>query len=403
MIDQKKEKIQIEATNRWVQNGKIGTVEVATGHGKTFIAFRCILTMPKKSNVLFLAETQVREKTIREDVTQYKKFYGKDPLAGYNVKFGLYQSAHKYKLEDWFPNNNPTIVVMDEIHDSISEVYLNFAKNNLFGTNIARLGLSATIDRKSKYLIHGVETTKFKILEQFCPIIYTYSLQDSIDNKTTRDLRFFVVTHQLDRVNKTIKGGSAKKGFFLQTEESRYTYLHGEFMKSMFKNYPTAKAKESAIIATASRRARFLYSLPSKIIECKKLLSKLQDKTLVFGLDSKTLLSICPTAIVEENKNWEKDLEDFKSGKTLLGASNKMLKQGENVPGLKTVVFLAYFSKTVAFEQICGRNTRSKDLGNVIIFVTSGTQEESWFKSMTEGMNVPFIYCNSVDHLLKQI
>ena len=50
-----------------------------------------------------------------------------------------------------------------------------------------------------------------------------------------------------------------------------------------------------------------------------------------------------------------------------------------------------------------GRNTRAKDLGNVIIFVTNGTQEESWFKSMTEGMNVPFIYCNSVEHLIKQL
>lgn len=113
MIDQRKEKIQNEAVSSWVKNNKIGTVEVATGHGKTFIAFKCILTMPKKTNVLFLAETRVREKTIKEDVIQYKKFYGKDPLKDYNVKFGLYQSAHKYKLSDWFNNNNPIIVVMD--------------------------------------------------------------------------------------------------------------------------------------------------------------------------------------------------------------------------------------------------------------------------------------------------
>jgi superfamily II DNA or RNA helicase len=113
MVDLRKERIQIEAVDCWTKNNKVGTVEVATGHGKTFIAFRCILTMPKRSNVLFLAETQVREKTIKEDVTQYKKFYGKDPFKDYNVKFGLYQSAHKYKLEDWFPNDNPIIVVMD--------------------------------------------------------------------------------------------------------------------------------------------------------------------------------------------------------------------------------------------------------------------------------------------------
>jgi hypothetical protein len=64
---------------------------------------------------------------------------------------------------------------------------------------------------------------------------------------------------------------------------------------------------------------------------------------------------------------------------------------------------LAYYSKPKDWVQITGRNTRGKDLGNVIIFVTNGTQEESWFKSMTEGMNVPFIYCSSVEHLLKQL
>lgn len=281
-------------------------------------------------------------------------------------------------------------------------MYLNFAKNNLFNTKIARLGLSATIDRKSKYIIQGVETTKFKVLEQFCPVVYTYGLQDSLDNKTTRDLRFFIVKHQLDNSVKNIKGGS-KTTPFMQSEQAAYSYLDGEFKKAMFRAYKGDAEKVYAIRAAASRRARLLYSLPSKIKECRKLVSSLQDKTLVFGLDSKTLLSICPTAIVEENPNWEKDLKDFELGKSLLGASNKMLKQGANIPGLKTVVLLAYYSKPKDFVQIVGRNTRSKDLGNVIVFVTNGTQEESWFKSMTEGMNVPFIYCSSVEHLLKQL
>lgn len=42
-------------------------------------------------------------------------------------------------------------------------------------------------------------------------------------------------------------------------------------------------------------------------------------------------------------------------------------------------------------------------VGNVIIFVTSGTQEEKWFASMTEELNVDFIYCKTVDELLKKM
>jgi hypothetical protein len=47
------------------------------------------------------------------------------------------------------------------------------------------------------------------------------------------------------------------------------------------------------------------------------------------------------------------------------------------------------------------RNTRGKDLGSIIVFVTTGTQEESWFESMTENMtDVTFRYCPSVEHFL---
>lgn len=59
MIDIKREEIQNQAFGAWLDNGKIGTVEIITGLGKTFIAFKGILSMPANSNCLFLAETTV--------------------------------------------------------------------------------------------------------------------------------------------------------------------------------------------------------------------------------------------------------------------------------------------------------------------------------------------------------
>lgn len=117
MINKKKEEIQEAAYQAWLAAGKIGTVEQATGTGKTFVAFKCILSMPKGSNILFLAETVVREATVREDANKYEKFYGVHPLKDYNFKFATYQGAYKYKLVDYFPNAQPdnTIIVMDEI------------------------------------------------------------------------------------------------------------------------------------------------------------------------------------------------------------------------------------------------------------------------------------------------
>ena len=409
MINKIKEKVQEDAFNAWLANGKIGTAEMATGTGKTFVAFRAILSMPKGSNILFLAETVVRENTVLADAKQYLKFYGVDPLKGYKFKFATYQGAYKYDVWDYFPNANMdnTIVIMDEIHDILSDKRIEFIeKSNAKGAPkfqvIPKLGLTATIDRKTLYLIQGQEVTKFNKLRLFCPVVYTYSLQNSMDNKTTRDIKFFVLKHKLNSVGKTIHIKTANHDFY-NTEEVNYAHLNKAIRTAMFAKYPSALAKTKRVIEVATRRARFLYSLPSKVLACKSLLNDLPGKTLVFGQDSATLLDICPTAIVSENKNYVQDLADFKAGKTMLTCSNKILKQGENIPGLDNVVLLAYYSKTKDFVQMIGRCRMDKAIGNVIIFCTSGTQEEKWFESMTEDLNVSFIYCTNYKQIIDKL
>lgn len=409
MINVIKEKIQNEAVDAWLKNGKIGTVEQATGTGKTFVAFKCIQSMPKGSNILFLAETVVRQNTVLQDAQQYKKFYGVDPLKGHKFKFATYQGAYKYSLWDYFPNatTENTILVMDEIHDILSDKRIEFIqKSQIFSYSpfplIPKVGLSATIDRKTVYLIQGQEITKFDLLKTFCPVVYTYSLQESMDNKTTRDIKFFVLKHQLDDVNRNIQAG-AKGQSFWTTEKLNYSYLDKSVRDAMFAKYKTAEEKKFRTIQVATRRARFLYSLPSKVKLCKELLTKLPGKTLVFGQDSATLLDICPTSIVSDNPNYVQDLADFKAGKTMLTCSNKILKQGENIPQLDNIVLLAYYSKSKDWVQMVGRLRGDKNIGNVIIHLTGNTQEEKWFDSMVQDMNVSFIYCTSIAQLIAKL
>lgn len=412
MLSATKERIQQEAYESWYAAGKIGTVEQATGTGKTFVAFKCILSMPKGSNILFLAETVVREATVSADAKQYKKFYGVDPLKGYKFKFATYQGAYKYTLLDYFPTATPqdTIVVMDEIHDILSDKRIEFVNNSMIVTMknpigfqwFPKVGLSATIDRKTQYLIQGQEITKFDLLKTFCPVVYTYSLQESMDNKTTRDIKFFVLKHELDSTNANIHV-TAKGSNFYTTEKSNYAHLDKYVKDAMFQKYTSEAAKKQRVIQVATVRARFLYSLGSKIKSCKELVKQLPGKTLVFGQDSKSLLDICPTSIVSENTNYVQDLADFKSGKTMLTGSNKILKQGENIPMLNNVVLMAYYSKTKDFCQMIGRLRTDMPNGNVVVYVTSGSQEEKWFSKMTEELNEPFIYCTSIKQLIDKL
>lgn len=408
MLNLQKERIQLEAYQAWLDNGKIGTIEQATGTGKTFVFFRCVQSMPKGSNILLLAETVVREKTILDDALEYKKFYGINPLDGYNFKFVTYQGAYKYTLWDYFQFANPknTLLAMDEIHDICSDKRVLFIQNSdqIYPDFklIPKVGLSATIDKKTLYEIQGKETTKFDLLKTFCPIIYTYTLQESMDNRTTRDIKFFVIKHELESKSSKIQV-TAKGKSFTTTEKANYAHLDKYVREAMFAKYKDEASKKQRVIQVATVRARFLYSLPSKVQSCKDLISKLPGKTLVFGQDSASLLDICPTSIVSENSNYIKDLADFKLGKTKLTGSNKILKQGENIPHLDNIVLYAYYSKNKDWVQMVGRLRQDKAVGNVIVYVTSGTQEEKWFEKMTEELNEPFIYCLSIQQCLNRL
>jgi len=354
--------------------------------------------MPKGTNCLFLAEVGVREKTIRDDAEFFKELYGYNPLDGYNVQFMLYQSAYKTSIQKIFPNSKSTFICYDEIHEICSHKRILFVLNSDL-KNVKQIGLSATIDYKTLYEIQGERISKLDVLKKFCPVIFTYSINEAIDDKNTRELKFFILKHNLD-IRKNIKTGPKDKQW-LTSEKLAYEYLDREFKKALF--LPNGSSKDFKIRMTSSNRARFLYALESKIPIVKELISKLQGKTLVFGLDNQSLTNICPTAIVESNKNLAKDLDDFKNGITQLGASNRILRQGENIKGLANIIFHSYYGKFVPLRQCLGRSRKADSVGIIVLIMTSGTQEEVWFKNATEGLNSNWIYTTSVDEIISKI
>ena len=84
----------VESTNSSCYN----TLEVATGVGKTFIAFKYLYHMSdtrgltKHDEVWFLAETTTRQATLEEEAKKFKKIYGKNPLKDFNIVFHCYQA-----------------------------------------------------------------------------------------------------------------------------------------------------------------------------------------------------------------------------------------------------------------------------------------------------------------------
>ena len=111
-LNAKKSEIQQRAFDAWNKD-RFSTCILHTGMGKTFLFFKCLLSVDCKQ-VLMLAETELREKNILDDAQKYQTFYGVNPLEGRDVRFKCYQSAYKTTVRKIFNNDNPVFVLADE-------------------------------------------------------------------------------------------------------------------------------------------------------------------------------------------------------------------------------------------------------------------------------------------------
>ncbi len=393
MLDLKKDEIQNSAVDIWINTGCKGTLQLSTGTGKTFCFFKAILKTCKVGDkILFLAETRQREIDLFVDLEKFEKIF-KVNLRQYNIQFDCYQSAYKWNNLKW------NLVCADEIHDSLSPSYSKFYTNNKIGK---LLGLSATIDKTTKYSIDGIDFTKGDLLKQICPVVFSYSLNDAVNEGTTKKLNIYVISHDLNWIEKDVLAGTKDKPF-ITTEQAAYDYWDNQFKKALF--MPDGLPKTFKIRNTSAARAKILYQLNSKIIAIKELLPNINGKTLLFGNDIDSLLKI--TSNVISNRNTDKEnlelRENFDNGIIDIIASFKMLKQGANLSNLDNTIIMSYYSKELDIIQRLGRQRFTNETGSIFIFVTRRTQEEKWFSKAFENItNYNMIYCNDIQDSIKK-
>lgn len=329
------DKIQKEALIAWLENDKKGTAELATGVGKTILALHALYTMDSNDDIhLFLAETISRKKDLLNDVKKYNQIFNRDVFRDYRLKFHCYQTVYRWK------NRNFGLIIADEIHDSLSPAYSKFYYNNNYK---AIIGLSATIDRKTKYVENNIEFTKGKLLDDIAPSIYKYTINQGQKDKVSRKLNIYIIQQELDNVNKNIIAGSIKNRFF-QTEKAAYDYWDKEHKKAWF--IEDVELRDLKIRITSTKRSNLLFNLPSKQENVKKLLKHLKNKTILFGNSLDSLLNITKNTVSSRNKEEVNDeiIDDFNNNKLNLIASFKKLKQGANLENADNCILMSYFS-----------------------------------------------------------
>lgn len=399
--NEKKDKVQRQALAAWEKANKVGTCEIITGLGKTFIGLHALYTMPRNDDVhLFLAEVSDRRKDLLADIKKYNAIFNRDVLNDYNLKFYCYQTVYKWKDRKF------GLVISDEIHDSLSPSYSRFYMYNSYK---AIIGLSATVNLNTKYLLpSGKEVTKRDYLNKVAPICFSYKLKEAKEEGTSRKLDIHVILHELNSVDKDVAAGSPKKRFF-QTEKASYDYWDSRVKKTYFMPELTMEdleQKQLMIRVTAKKRTDVLYDMKSKVVIVKKLLSALKSKTIIFGNSIDTLLKITPNVVSSRNAESENSRirKAFDEGLINRIGSFKKLKQGANLVGLDNAILMSYYSTSLDLIQRIGRLRDNGKIGNIFIIVTKGTQEEVWFSKMmeeTQGFNI--IYHSNVEECIKKI
>lgn len=394
----KRDSIQNDAHIEWLNANKKGTVEIATGMGKTFIFLHALHSMPKNEKInIFLAETKERKKDLLEQIEKYDKIFDCDTINDYILQFECYQTVYKWE------NKHFGLVGADEIHDALTPVYSLFFENNTYD---AIIGLSAKIDTETTYTIKrgniNIPIKKEYYLEKYCPIIYQYSLQEARTDDLNRDVKVHIIHNVLDSNTKNIVAGN-KKVKFMQTEQEYYDYWNKKYMNACSeRDYMRRDLfKKIAVV----KRTQFLYNLPSKVDICRKLLKHI-DRVIVFGNSIDGLLKVTPNVISSRNSDAQNDYyrRRFERNELQHIASFKKVKQGANIKRLNNVIMMSYFSTEKDLIQRFGRIRANPDEeGNVFIIVTRNTVEAGWYINMIQNVEKTYNIFNhtNVDECIK--
>lgn len=364
----KLEEVQKKAYMSWINSGYKGTINVATGVGKTFIAFKCLYKALKsgkvtgRPKVIFYAETDIRKITLEEEIAKFKTVYNLDINKDFDISFVCYQAAKKLIAD---------IKILDEIHFIGEKMAAQFEDDTAL-----IIGLTATTS-ESTIVNEQTGLTKEAIIKKIAPVCFRYTLEQGIEEEILSPFVTTLIHHQLDNTTKYLQPN--KKSKILVTEQNYYN------TKNIVKNLPGTN--EFMKKTLGRQMAKLLWQCRSKAETVKNLLPTLQGKTIIFGVELDLLMEITDNVVSGRNSEElnSKLIEDFNKGDIQVIASSKKLKQGITLDGVTNCILVSYYGTSTDFIQKLGRIVRfvPDKIANLYILVTEGTFEESWVTKMT--------------------
>ena len=348
-----KDKVQLEALAA-TDGQKRCSVVLGTGVGKTLVGLSHIeLNTTALMKVLIVAPKKSIFQSWKDDAVKFDK----EDLLG-RMTFTTYLSLNKHNPNDYHA------VYLDEMH-SLLDSHRGFLQ--LYTGKI--LGLTGTPPKRDY-------SEKGKLVQEFCPVVYTFKADDAIENGILNDYQ--IVVHELRLSKEKNYQVTMRNKSYLTSEEANYTYWSRRI-----------DVGGGNMHMIRVMRMKALMEYPSKEKYTKILMDSIQTKCIVFANTQVQADKLCPHSYHSNNPKSEENLEMFKSGRITKLSTVLQLNEGVNIPQLKQgIIMHAYGNERKAAQRI-GRLLRLNpdDKAIVHILCYMDTVDEKWVKEALEGFD----------------
>lgn len=348
-----KDQVQLEALEA-TKNKQKCTIVLGTGVGKTLVGLTHI---DNNTNALMRVLIVAPKKSIFQSWKDDAVKFGKEELLGRMV-FTTYLSLNKQNPNDY------DAVYLDECH-SLLDSHRGFLQ--LYKGRI--LGLTGT-PPKVNY------SEKGKLINEFCPVVYTFKADDAVENGILNDYQ--IVVHQINLSKEKDYLVKMSNKQFMTDEDSNYVYWSRRI-----------DVGSGNMHMLRVMRMKAMMEYPSKERYAKKLMDSIDNKCILFANTQAQADKLCPYSYHSNNKDSEENLQMFKDGEITKLSTVLQLNEGVNIPNLKQgIIMHAYGNERKASQRI-GRllrlNPDDKAIVHILCYV--GTVDEKWVTEALEGFD----------------
>jgi superfamily II DNA or RNA helicase len=351
----KREEIQ-EIALKATEGRKNCGLGLATGVGKTLVGLNHMVRENSAlKNILVVAPKKSIFASWRYEAEKFNLGY-----VLVNATFTTYLSLHKKDPNEY------DIVYLDECH-SLLDSHRKFLEN----FNGIVLGLTGTPPKHQ-------DSDRGQLVNQFCPIVYSYLTDDAIDDNILNDYK--IIVHQLNLSSKNNIEVIGKTKTFYTSELNNYAYWCNRLDNSR-------STKETQI--NRVMRMKAMMEFPSKEQYTKLLSDSIKSKCIIFANTQDQADRLCKNSYHSNNKNSYHNLNMFKKGDISKLSCVLQLSEGVNIPDLKQSIILHSYGNERKATQRIGRCLRLNpdETATIHILCYMSTVDEKWVKDALEGFS----------------